>query len=238
LRAQVAGAAAAAYVTERTLQRRYPPGPATYTTHYSSIALPASRIRAEPRSYAQPATRLTYVGTLEVYYKAPDILVQALAITKEKGDRFHLTFVGDGRRRPELEALIRELQLTPEVTFTGKVAAAQVFDLVDEADIFILPSRQEGLPKAMIEAMARALPCIGSTAGGIPELLPPEYLVPPGDAQALADKIMEVAGDPERLTGMSARNLTVARKYAAEILREKRQDFYLKVREISARCHR
>lgn len=233
LRSQVAGAAAAAYVTKYTLQQKYPPTPSAFTTHYSSIELPLDRIRREPRSYSRPAAKLIFVGTLEVPYKGPDVLVQALALTKARGLDLQLTIVGDGRLRPSLQSQVRALGLSSQVLFTGKVPAAQVFELLDQADIFILPSKTEGLPKAMIEAMARALPCIGTTAGGIPELLPPEALAPPGHAEALAAKIQEFALDPERLTTMSARNLREARQYAADFLREKRREFYLTVQKLS-----
>jgi len=59
------------------------------------------------------------------------------------------------------------------------------------------------MPRAMIEAMARGLPCIGSAVGGIPELLSSEDLVSRGDAGALALKIMEVVSQPDRMTRMS-----------------------------------
>ena len=92
---------------------------------------------------------------------------------------------------------------------------------LDDADLFVLPSLGEGLPRSMIEAMARALPCIGSTAGGIPELLPQEDLVPPGDARALAQKIREVLTNPHRLTQMSARNLATSQQYCEEKLQKR-----------------
>lgn len=233
LKAQCAGACAAAYVTEHALQKNYPPSPGAFTTHYSSIDLPGACIKEGPRHYQEPATRLIYVGTLDVFYKAPDVLVEAIKIAADRGRRLNLTLVGDGRRRPELEARVRDKGLERQVTFMGKIPAAEVFGALDEAHLFVLPSLQEGLPKAMIEAMARGLPCIGSTAGGIPELLPAEDLVPPGDAAALADKIMEVAGDPERLTRMSARNLAEAQKYRDDLLRARRLEFYRYVRGVS-----
>jgi glycosyltransferase involved in cell wall biosynthesis len=83
----------------------------------------------------------------------------------------------------------------------------------------------------MIEAMARALPCIGSTVGGIPELLPPEDMVPPGDADALARKISEIVSDPQRLQQMSARNLARAGDFQEDVLRERRIEFYRYVRD-------
>jgi glycosyltransferase involved in cell wall biosynthesis len=82
----------------------------------------------------------------------------------------------------------------------------------------------------MIEAMACGLPCIGSAVGGIPELLPAADLVSPGDAQALADKIIEVLNDPERMRAMSARNLEKAKEYRKDILDLRRREFYRHLR--------
>jgi glycosyltransferase involved in cell wall biosynthesis len=78
----------------------------------------------------------------------------------------------------------------------------------------------------MVEAMARALPCIGSTVGGIPELLPAEDMVEPGDVDALAKKISEVLRDPQRMAKMSARNLETAREYDEDLLNARRREFY------------
>ena len=65
--------------------------------------------------------------------------------------------------------------LRDRVRFRGQLTTpVDVRAELDRADLFVLPSRQEGLPRAMIEAMARALPCIGSSVGGIPELLQPK----------------------------------------------------------------
>ncbi len=104
---------------------------------------------------------------------------------------------------------------------------------LDQADLFVLPSRQEGLPRALLEAMARALPAIGSTAGGIPELLPPEDLVAPADIGALAAKIAEVLTDPARLQAMSARNLAKARGYRDQLTSRHRERYLLELRRLT-----
>ena len=78
--------------------------------------------------------------------------------------------------------------------------------------------------------MARGLPCVGSTVGGIPELLPAENLVPPGDVEALAGKIREVLGDRERRARMSAANLATARGYRESELHDRRVAFYRELR--------
>jgi glycosyltransferase involved in cell wall biosynthesis len=78
----------------------------------------------------------------------------------------------------------------------------------------------------MIEAMSRALPCIGTRVGGIPELLADEDLVGAGDPAGLANKIKEVISRPERLSNMSKRNLDRAQEYRPEVLEKRRVEFY------------
>jgi len=75
------------------------------------------------------------------------------------------------------------------------------------------------------------LPCIGSTASGIPELLPADDLVPPEDVASLAKKISEVVQDPDRMTRMSSRNLEKSKEYKSELLQKRRIEFYQTVKE-------
>jgi glycosyltransferase involved in cell wall biosynthesis len=143
-----------------------------------------------------------------------------------------LTLVGDGRCRPDLERSAAAAGVGERVRFAGQLSTPEaVRRELDAADLFVLPSFAEGLPRAMIEAMARSLPCIGSTAGGIPELLPPEHLVRPGDAAGLARAIRTVVTDPQQMTQMAARSLEQAREYRHELLRERRIAFYRHARE-------
>jgi glycosyltransferase involved in cell wall biosynthesis len=150
----------------------------------------------------------------------------------QEGLDARLVVVGDGRFQRELQVLARSLGVANRVDFYGQLpAGVAVRAVLDEADLFLLPSRTEGLPRSMVEAMARALPCIGSSVGGIPDLLSPEDLVPPGDVAALAAKICQVARDPDRLARMSSTNLAVAQTYRETLLRERRATFYRRVRE-------
>jgi glycosyltransferase involved in cell wall biosynthesis len=232
LHSQCAGACAAAYVTESALQRRYPPGPDAFATSYSDVELGENSFAAVPRMPAPSSpTRLLFVGTLAQLYKAPDVLLEAFALCAHQGLDVRLCLVGDGKHRPELEKRAAALGVSEKVEFRGQIASG---DLVrrelDRADLFVLPSRQEGLPRAMIEAMARGLPCIGSTVGGIPELLSASDLVPPDDARGLARVLRSVVTDHARMARMSARNLEKAREYSPERLARRRGQFYEHVR--------
>jgi glycosyltransferase involved in cell wall biosynthesis len=234
LRSQCVKACAAAYVTQYALQRRYPPANIAFSTHYSSVELPDTAFVSCARLPQHKIGGLTLitVGSLAQLYKAPDVLLKAVAACVKEGLDLQLLLIGDGKHRPELEKLAKNLYLGERVHFLGQLPAGDaVRTQLDKSDLFILPSYQEGLPRAMIEAMARGLPCIGSNVGGIPELLPPEDMVSPGDVVALANKIREVVTNPEYMARMSSRNLEKAKDYREKILRERRIAFYRYVRE-------
>lgn len=237
LRAQCRGAGAAAYVTEEALQRRYPAAPGSMMTGFSDVELPPEAFVTTPRLLHEDriGVSIITVGTLQQLYKSQDVLIDAVGQEVREGQDLRLTFVGDGQYRAQLEEQARVQGLEGRVRFLGWLPSGKpVRDLLDAADLFALPSRTEGLPRAMIEAMARGLPCLGSTVGGIPELLPAEDLVPPADVQALARKIREMVSDPARMARMSARNLEKAAGYREEALAGRRRTFYRHVRQMTA----
>jgi len=241
-------ASAVAYVSREGLQRHYPASERAFVTHFPNVDLAGrtaspeqlearvARIRAgsRPARSVMPLARLGTLGSLAQLYKGPDILLKAVAVCLAKGLNIELEFAGDGAHRPAMEALAQRLGIAGRARFLGTLPPGQaVCDLLDRLDLFVLPSRTEGLPRAMVEAMARGCPCIGSAVGGIPELLPPEDMVPPGDADALAQKIFEVLGDTDRMERMARRNWEAAKEYAPEVLVRRRREFYMKVRELA-----
>jgi len=231
LKRQCAGACGAAYVTESALQNRY--GCPAHMTAVSDVELPEAFWDAPPRPrHAFDERRLIFVGSLEQMYKGPDVLLDSMAICLGEDPSLQLVIIGEGRHLPELQERARALGIADRVQFLGKVAAgAAVREELDRSFLFVLPSRTEGLPRAMLEAMARGLPAIGTAVGGIPELLASEDLVPPGDAPELARRILEVTRDPRRIERMSERNRRKARQYREEVLRPRRLAFYRHVAE-------
>lgn len=236
LRVQCRGAGAAAYVTEAALQHRYPPAPGAYSTGCSDVELPREAFVDFSRPQRKPGmpTTIITIGTLEQLYQAPDILIDAVGLGVKEGLDLRLVLVGDGQRRSWLQERVKERGLSDRVHFVGWLpSGAAVRRELDQADLFVLPSRQEGLPRAMIEAMARGLPVIGSSVGGIPELLPREDLVDPNDARGLADMIREVVTHPARMEAMSSVNVRKAKEYREEVLAGRRRSFYRQVRELT-----
>lgn len=229
LKEQCVKACAAAYVTAEALQKRYPAASDAFSTYYSDVELPKTAFAEEARQI-HPETRsftLINVGSMAQMYKAQDLLMDAVAICLAKGVELKLVLIGDGKYRTELENHAAKLGLGDRISFLGQLPSGNAIrNQLDLANLFVLPSKTEGLPRALIEAMARGLPCIGSTVGGIPELLTTEDMVPPGDVAALASKILEIVTDCDRMSRMSNYNLERAKDYKEDVLRQRWNDFY------------
>src|SRR5262249_10847974 len=153
LRHQCATACAAAYVTQHALQRRYPTAPGAFSTYFSDVDLPAAAFVGAPRPICDKARTLTLitVGSLAQLYKGPDVVIDAVAACVREGMDITLIMVGDGKHRSELEARAAALGLDRRVCFRGQVTAGEaVRAQLDQADLFVLPSYQEGLPRAMV----------------------------------------------------------------------------------------
>lgn len=122
-----------------------------------------------------------------------------------------VVLVGDGPERPALEALAAALP-SGMVHFAGLVPAAGRY--LRAFDVVCLPSRTEGTPMVLLEALAAGVPAVAFGVGGIPDVLrdATEFLVPPGDVPALAARLTAVLGDR---TGAAARAEAVARQRAA-----------------------
>jgi glycosyltransferase involved in cell wall biosynthesis len=233
LRNQTGSAAAVSYVSLLSLPDRYPAGQGAFVTNYSSIELRADHfIDRLPRGQrAGREFRIVTIGTLSQMYKGIDVLVDAVASVVADGVDATLTILGDGKHRSELEARVASRGLSERVVFLGHLPAGDAVRAeLDKADLFVLASRTEGLPRSMIEAMARGLPCVGSRVGGIPELLPSQDMVEAGDSDALARKIRELVDEPARMQEMADRNLETAQSYRAEILQERRMALYSHVK--------
>jgi glycosyltransferase involved in cell wall biosynthesis len=106
-----------------------------------------------------------------------------------------LFLAGNGSERPALEAQCRSQNLAGTITFLGERSDVQ--ELLNMADAFVMTSRTEGLPMALIEAMAAGLPCVATAVGGIPAVLSDGtgILVPPEDPDAVAEALTRLADD-------------------------------------------
>lgn len=153
---------------------------------------------ADPKPLPLGQGRLTAIGRLSEQ-KGQMLLLEALALAIPKAPALHLTIVGDGELRPALEAAILRLKLQPHVHLAGWQDEAGVREALAGSHALVLPSFAEGLPMVVMEAMAAARPVIATAIAGIPELVIPHqtgWLVPAGDAQALAQAMVDLCNTP------------------------------------------
>ena len=137
------------------------------------------------------------VGRLDPV-KGHDVLIRAFARVRSHVPAARLIIAGAGGFRPRLDALVDEQRLQDgAVIFTGAVPSSEVRNWLARACVFALPSRSEGLPLALLEAMAAGVPTIATRVGGIPEVIVPGtgLLVAPEDPEALAHGIVQLLQD-------------------------------------------
>jgi glycosyltransferase involved in cell wall biosynthesis len=238
LRHQCRDAAAALYVTRAALQRRYPPAPGAPAVGASDVDLPDAAFVEPPAARREPdgRFRLLSVGSMAQRYKGHDLVITALHACRRAGLELELVIVGDGKERPALERLAARLGVRALVTFRGQLPSGEaVRRELDGAHLFVMASRVEGLPRALVEAMARALPCVGTAVGGIPELLPPDALVPTEDAAALAGRIARLHEDGALRRSLGLRSWEAARAYREAALQPLREAFYRAVAAAASR---
>jgi len=139
-------------------------------------------------------------------------LLRAAARILETHPTARFLIVGDGPLGSQLTSLASELRLDHACHFIGP--RADVFDLMAALDIFVLPSLNEGIPMALLEAMTLGTPVVGAAVGGIPEVIQHRVnglLVPAADDQALADACLELASNPhwaQALAAQASRSIT------------------------------
>lgn len=225
------------YVTKHILQEIYPARESVFTTYASNVILKDNCYSESPRHVVaksnQEKVRMLAVGTLAQLYKAPDVILKALSIVKANGYNPYLTWYGDGQYREPMVELATALGLKDNVNFAGAVKQDIIRKEFEQTDLFVHASRAEGLPRAVIEAMAYGLPCIGSSVAGIPELLSPNAIVRPNDPECLADKMILFISDNDLSQKEANKNWEEAKKYHNDILTSRRNLFYDELTRVS-----
>jgi glycosyltransferase involved in cell wall biosynthesis len=189
----------------------------------------------EPPALANPVHRpahLVFAGTLGER-KGVDVLLESLSLLDARTRHWRATLAGGGevegfRRRAE------EIGIAAKLEFPGWLSETQVGALMASADLFVLPSRAENQPIAILEAMARGLPVVSTTVGAIPEQVRDGVsglLVPPGDAAALALALGRLIEDPvERAAMGQAGRARFLQRYSIERCAEAFLSVYARMR--------
>jgi glycosyltransferase involved in cell wall biosynthesis len=190
-----------------------------------ALGVPPQRITVIPNGvdaarYAPPATtggngHVPVIGSVGCLAPRKDYatLIDALAHLDRAGRRFEALLVGDGPERAALEARARAVGIGDRVRFAGE--SREVARLLPTMDVFVLPSREEGIANALLEAMAAGRPVVATAVGGTPEVVAAGetgWLVPPGSPEALAEALAEALEPGEAARrGLAARRAVIER---------------------------
>lgn len=238
LKIQCKTASSVLYVTESSLQKTYPASASAYTVGCSDVELTDECYITDDEISIPKKEKISIicVGNFYQIYKGQDDLIKAVAICRKNGFDIKLILAGSGKYLSYLQKLAEDLMIADHVEFPGPLAPGEeVRNWIDKSDIFVLPSRCEGLPRALLEAMARGKVCIGTEVGGIPELLHENCLVHPNNPQMLSIKIEEIVKNYKKMSEMALMNLYISKKYRIDLLTIKRNEFY---KDIAIKTHK
>ena len=195
--------------------------------------VPTSFARAieAPRTKGEHAVRhdILLVGQL-IPRKGGDVLLDAFAHVLEKLPRARVAFAGSGEFEPQLRLQAERLGITGSVDFLGELSRAQLIDAYRETSVMVIPSRSEGLPLVLLEALWIGLPVVASAVDGLPEVIRDGengLLVPAEDSSALAQALLRVLTDDQFRAALGATaGRTARQRFAPRVMADKFAEVY------------
>jgi glycosyltransferase involved in cell wall biosynthesis len=229
-RSSVKYASHATYVTDQWLQNRYPTNGSSAVA--SNVYLPEHveevierRIDSIKKISKKSKIVIGTAAAVDVRYKGQESIIKAMSIMVRKGYNLHYEMIGVGDFK-YLSSVAKKYDVEDRVVHKGILVKKDVFKWLDNIDIYAQPSKQEGLPRALIEAMSRGLPSIGSNVAGIPELLSEEVVFTKGDVPGICNVLDTlIGGDLERYANL---NYIKSKKFNLLSLQKVRSEFFFK----------
>ena len=217
------------YVTKEYLQTKYPcRGKSLGCSDIEFLNIDDAVIiqRKDKIEKMQDPIILGSVGSVSTVIKGHDTAIKALAKLKEEGYVgyiYQIVGTGDPSR---LKALAEQCGVVDMVKFMGVYKHEDVLKWFEDIDIYLHPSRSEGLPRTIIEAMTKATPCVCSQVGGIPELISTEFLFAYDgkEVESLKDSILRLT--KERMISEGEKNYYKSKQYEPKRLEKIRHDFF------------
>jgi glycosyltransferase involved in cell wall biosynthesis len=217
------------YVTNKFLQKRYPTkGESISCSNVVVNNFDKSIIKSRIEKITNMGNKFIFgtIGTLDVKYKGFDIMIKALSILRKQIDiDVEYRILGSGSQE-YIKSIVSKYGLGDIIRFDGTLPSGEpVLNWLDSIDVYIQPSRTEGLPRAVIEAMSRGCPVIGSNAGGIPELLDDGSVFLKSDYKSLATIILKKGLNKDWLKKNAIRNFEEAKKHDRREIELRRNEF-------------
>lgn len=221
------------YVSERFLQKRYPTkgknlGCSDVVLKEFDNKCLENRLEKIINKQTSEKFKLCTVANVELKYKGQEYVIRAIKQLKEKGIEIEYYLAGGGNAT-RLENMIKKYNLQEDIHILGGIPHDKVYDLLDDIDIYIQPSLQEGLPRSVVEAMSRACPIIGSKTGGIPELISSKCIFRRKNVKDIANMIEELMNSKEFIKEVATKNYEKSKEFQSELLTNKRNKFYKEI---------
>ena len=219
------------YVTQEYLQKRYPSsigGKSIGITDAVIYPIPEEILQKrldKINRFSSNSVKCGQIGNVSVRYKGYHIMLKALAILKRNGIFPSYHIVGGGEPS-ELLSEARKLGVEEMVVVRGKLSHEEVESFLDEIDIYVHPSFQEGLPRVVVEAISRACPCLTSNVAGTPELLNAKCLHNCGDYKKLAQDLRRMIMNRDEMKEVAIENYNHAKEYYYPKLESERRAFF------------
>lgn len=225
----VKSAPAVIYVTKKFLQQRYPTDGISIGCSDVSLHNMDENVLTRRLQKIENHTGRFVIGTtaaVNVRYKGQQYIMKALGQLKKQGNtNFEYQLVGGGDQY-YLTEQAKIYGVTEQVKFLGQLSHDAVFDWLDSIDLYVQPSRTEGLPRALVEAMSRGLPSFGTHVGGIPELLEDTFLFKKGKREVETIINILKCFDRDTMVSCARINFEKAREFEDQTLYDRREYFY------------
>lgn len=221
------------YVTESFLQTRYPSQKHANVENISNVELMITEdyvLESRIKKINTESKKKIFgtIGSLKTNYKGIHLALRALS---EIDFDFEYRILGDGIFIKKYIMLSKKLNIEDKVVFEGVISEKEmVLQWLDKIDIYLQPSLTEGLPRALIEAMSRGCPCVGSDAGGIADLLNSRCIFEVNNYIKLKNIVNEISYDKSQLLALAKENFYNSKKYQKEILEDKRTKFLINLK--------
>ncbi|WP_296876977.1 glycosyltransferase [Thomasclavelia sp.] len=232
--------AGVSYVTENALQQQFPSNrkkygdsSTQYETYYSSINLKEEHYSTEISNRNQDDEFIiVHTGWMVGYNKGHMEVIDVVKKLIDKGYKIKAYFIGDGPLKSELENYSNSLGVLNNICFTGKLNSFNdIQKILKKSHLFVFPSQIEGLPRAVIEAMANSLPCIASNIDGMDELLDKDFLFELENTEQIVKLIESFINNEDQRIKQGKINYNKAQKYHYDILSAKRRNFYIQFKK-------
>lgn len=217
----------AIYVTEKYLQNKYPCRNASINASNVVITdinpdILTRRLERIKNMDTQNISMMTSAN-IDQHSKGQEYVVKAIRLLKEKGINVTYYLAGAGNKSYLLK-FAQQAGVIDNLVFLGRLTIEQIFERLDQIDIYIQPSLQEGLPRSVIEAMSRACPVLGARTAGIPELMDDECVFERCSENSIAKAVETVLNNG--LTGYAKRNFEHSKAYYNDALNDRRNRYY------------